>query len=97
MSSSALFASEKSYLALGFAKAAAPLGRRITVEPLDDERSQVTEPLLGRRTADPGSLCAIFTATQPHHDSCVATAGSLTHGAAGVRVQPLKDVEVPSE
>lgn len=53
-----LFASGKSNPTLGtLAEVAAALGMRITLEPLDDdERSQVTEPLLAGRTADPASL-----------------------------------------
>lgn len=53
-----LFASEKSNPTLGtLAEVAAALGMRITVEPLaDDERRQVTEPLLAGRTADPAGL-----------------------------------------
>ena len=53
-----LFASEKSNPTLGtLAEVAAALGMRITVEPLDNhDRSQVTEPLLAGRTADPAGL-----------------------------------------
>ncbi|GAB2445719.1 hypothetical protein GCM10027062_28230 [Nocardioides hungaricus] len=53
-----LFASEKSNPTLGtLAEVAAALGMRITLEPLaDEERSQVTEPLLAGRSADPAGL-----------------------------------------
>lgn len=53
-----LFASEKSNPTLGtLAEVAAALGMRVTLEPLDDdERSQVTEPLLAGCAADPVSL-----------------------------------------
>lgn len=53
-----LFASEKSNPTLGtLAEVAAALGMRITLEPLaDDERTQVTDPLLAGRTADPAGL-----------------------------------------
>lgn len=53
-----LFASEKSNPTIGkLAEVAAALRMRLTLEPLDDdERSQVTEPLLAGRTADTASL-----------------------------------------
>ncbi|MGK2931257.1 MAG: DNA-binding protein [Solirubrobacterales bacterium] len=53
-----LFASEKSNPTLGtLAEVAAALGMRITLEPLaDDERAQVTDPILAGRTADPAGL-----------------------------------------
>jgi DNA-binding phage protein len=53
-----LFASTTSNPTLGtLAEVAAALGMRITVEPLgEEERSQVTEPLLAGRSADPASL-----------------------------------------
>ena len=53
-----LFASEKSNPTLGtLAEVAAALGMRVTLEPLgDDERAQVTGPLLAGRTADPAGL-----------------------------------------
>ena len=53
-----LFASDKANPTLGtLAEVAAALGMRIAVEPLDDEeRTQVTEPLLAGRTADPVRL-----------------------------------------
>ncbi|MGN6612344.1 MAG: helix-turn-helix transcriptional regulator [Angustibacter sp.] len=53
-----LFASDKSNPTLGtLAEIAAALGMRITLEPLaDDERAQITAPLLAGRTADPGGL-----------------------------------------
>lgn len=53
-----LFASERSNPTLGtLAEVAAALGMRITLEPLDDgERTQVTDPLLAGRTADPAAL-----------------------------------------
>lgn len=53
-----LFASEKANPTLGtLAEVAAALGMRIILEPLaDEERTQVTEPLLAGRTADPAGL-----------------------------------------
>jgi transcriptional regulator with XRE-family HTH domain len=53
-----LFASDKSNPTLGtLAEVAAVLGMRVTLEPLPDfERSQVTDPLLAGRTADPIGL-----------------------------------------
>lgn len=53
-----LFASQKPNPTLGtLAEVAGALGMRITIEPLsDDERTQVTEPLLAGRTADPAGL-----------------------------------------
>ena len=53
-----LFASDKSNPTLGtLAEVAAALGMRVTLEPLpDNERTQVTEPLLEGRTADPIGL-----------------------------------------
>ena len=53
-----LFASDKSNPTLGtLAEVAAALGMRVTLEPLpDEERSQITTPLLEGRTADPASL-----------------------------------------
>lgn len=53
-----LFASATSNPTLGtLAEIAAALGLRITLEPLpQDERAQITEPLLAGRTADPGAL-----------------------------------------
>ncbi len=50
-----LFASEKSNPTLGtLAEVAAALGMRVTLEPLaDEERAQITDPLLTGRTADP--------------------------------------------
>jgi transcriptional regulator with XRE-family HTH domain len=53
-----LFASDKSNPTLGtLAEVAAALGMRVTLEPLpDEERTQVTEPLLEGRSADPVSL-----------------------------------------
>lgn len=53
-----LFASEKSNPTLGtLAEVAAALGLRITLEALpDEERAQVTDPLLAGRTADPAGL-----------------------------------------
>jgi DNA-binding phage protein len=53
-----LFSSDKSNPTLGtLAEIAAALGLRITVEPLaKHERSQVTDPLLAGRTADPKML-----------------------------------------
>ena len=53
-----LFASEKSNPTLGtLAEVAAALGMRITLEPLaEDERTQITDPLLAGRTADPAGL-----------------------------------------
>ena len=53
-----LFASEKSNPTLGtLAEVAAALGMRVTLEPLaDDERAQITDPLLAGRTANPDGL-----------------------------------------
>lgn len=53
-----LFASEKSNPTLGtLAEVAAALGMKITLEPFaDGERTQITEPLLAGRTADPVGL-----------------------------------------
>jgi len=53
-----LFASTTPNPTLGtLAELAAALGLRITVEPLGaEERSQITEPLLAGRSADPASL-----------------------------------------
>ena len=53
-----LFASEKSNPTLGtLAEVAAALGLRVTLEPLaEDERTQITEPLLDGRSADPAGL-----------------------------------------
>jgi transcriptional regulator with XRE-family HTH domain len=53
-----LFASDTANPTLGtLAEVAAALGMRVTLEPLaDEERSQVTEPLLEGRTADPVAL-----------------------------------------
>ena len=53
-----LFASNTPNPTLGtLAEVAAALGMRVTLEPLpDEERAQVTEPLLEGRTADPAGL-----------------------------------------
>lgn len=53
-----LFASAKSNPTLGtLAEVAAALGMRVTLEPLtDDERTNITDPLLAGRTADPEGL-----------------------------------------
>jgi len=53
-----LFASDKSNPTLGtLAEVAAALGMRITIEPLpEEERVQVTKPLLDGRTADAEGL-----------------------------------------
>lgn len=53
-----LFASDKSNPTLGtLAEVAAALGMKVTLEPLaDEERTQVTDPLLAGRTADPTAL-----------------------------------------
>ncbi len=53
-----LFASKKSNPTLGtLAELAAVLGMRVTLEPLSDqERAQITEPLLAGSSSNPGGL-----------------------------------------
>ncbi len=67
-----LFASDKANPTLGtLAEVAAALGLRITLEPLaDEERTQITDPLLDGRTADPAGLA--------HHLHTLRSRGRLS-------------------